>query len=176
MYTTREEYMEEREMRDGEYFDVAQICENGHIINIYAQSRPKRNKKYCEKCGAITFKRCSNCKTLIRGYLHTPNVHYIAKIELPKFCLKCGVPYPWTKLNIKALEELIEATDGLKREERDFLKNGVKDLIEDTPRAKAFASRFRELLSKKKGSMLEEIKKIAIEISSKAIAEIIRGN
>ena len=38
-------------MSDG-YYDVAQICTNGHVVNSSASSVPQSNQKYCTECGA----------------------------------------------------------------------------------------------------------------------------
>jgi len=35
-------------------YDVAQICENGHVISSYHLSYPESSQKYCDKRGAPT--------------------------------------------------------------------------------------------------------------------------
>jgi hypothetical protein len=39
-------------------YDVAQICENGHVISSYHLSYPESSQKYCDKCGAPTIIGC----------------------------------------------------------------------------------------------------------------------
>lgn len=34
------------------WFDTAQVCLNGHIINRQAESNPEANSKFCKQCGA----------------------------------------------------------------------------------------------------------------------------
>jgi hypothetical protein len=54
------------------WYDTAQICINGHIINSMSKSHPEHNKKFCDKCGAQTITNCPNCNAPIRGYYHAP--------------------------------------------------------------------------------------------------------
>ena len=56
-------------MRD-DWYDVAQICLNGHVINESVKEYPKFNKKYCDKCGASTITNCPNCHAEIQGEYH----------------------------------------------------------------------------------------------------------
>lgn len=81
--------------KEEEWYDIAQICLKGHIINFKAKSKPERNVEYCNKCGSQTIMKCQHCKTPIKGYHHKPRrIRPIPK-EPPRFCHKCGKPYPW---------------------------------------------------------------------------------
>ena len=44
----------EEHPRDRDYYDVAQICPNGHVITPYADSHPGRRKAFCPECGEAT--------------------------------------------------------------------------------------------------------------------------
>jgi hypothetical protein len=52
-------------MRDN-WYDVAQICLNGHVINDSVKKYPQHNKKFCDKCGVATINNCPNCNTEIQ--------------------------------------------------------------------------------------------------------------
>ena len=39
---------------DDSYYDLAQICENGHVANSCARDYPARNQVHCDKCGSRT--------------------------------------------------------------------------------------------------------------------------
>ena len=39
-------------------YDVRQVCLNGHEINCFAESKPRRNKDYCDRCGEPTITDC----------------------------------------------------------------------------------------------------------------------
>ena len=54
------------------WYDIAQICINGHVINSMSKSHPEHNKKFCDKCGAPTITNCPKCNTPIRGHYHAP--------------------------------------------------------------------------------------------------------
>ena len=56
-------------MDDG-YYDVAQICENGHVANSMAHDYPNSNQDHCDKCGAPTIMDCPSCQIAIRGFYH----------------------------------------------------------------------------------------------------------
>ncbi|MFL6485360.1 MAG: DUF2321 domain-containing protein [Nitrososphaera sp.] len=57
-------------------YDVAQICENGHVANDSAKGKPEHNQKYCEICGKPTITKCPNCKTPIRGHPYSPHMNW----------------------------------------------------------------------------------------------------
>ena len=65
-------------MSDG-WYDTAQICMNGHVINSMSISHPEHNKKFCDKCGAPTTTNCPKCNTPIKGHYHPPpdKIHVI---------------------------------------------------------------------------------------------------
>lgn len=44
-------------------YDVAQICENGHIVNGASLYYKERNEKHCSKCGAHTITACPACSS-----------------------------------------------------------------------------------------------------------------
>ncbi len=60
-------------MSDG-WYDTAQICINGHVINSMSKSHPEHNKKFCDKCGEPTITNCPKCNAPIRGHYHEPHM------------------------------------------------------------------------------------------------------
>ena len=93
-------------MDDG-YYDVAQICENGHVANSMAHDYPDSNQDHCDKCGAPTIMDCPSCQIAIRA---------------PAFCYKCGKPFPWTNARLRAAEDLADELDDITSDERESLK------------------------------------------------------
>ena len=61
--------------RDGDWFDVMQVCRNGHMITPTAIDTPENKKVRCPDCGAETMTVCPSCKTDIQGY------HHMARID-----------------------------------------------------------------------------------------------
>jgi hypothetical protein len=138
-------------------YDVAQICQNGHVVNSCAVSYPQHNEKFCQKCGAQTLVNCPACATPIRGdYLESFSIGFTA----PAFCLNCGVAYPWTQAKIQAARELAQELDTLSVQERDILEKSIDDLIKGTPSTPVAATRFKKTMVKigqTSASMFREI-------------------
>jgi hypothetical protein len=86
------------------WYDTAQICLNGHLINPWAVSSPERNQNFCGECGIKTITDCPHCKEAIRGRYHS-RVFTLTAFYPPKFCYHCGQPYPWTEAAIEAAKE-----------------------------------------------------------------------
>ena len=59
---------------DDSHYDLAQICENGHVANSSARDYPISNQDHCDKCGSRTITACPACETEIRGRHHVPDV------------------------------------------------------------------------------------------------------
>ena len=99
------------EQMSGSYYDVAQICENGHVANSMAQKYPGINQEHCDRCGAPTIMACPSCQTAIRGYYHVTRVVGFDDYAAPAFCYKCGNPFPWTAARLRAAEDLADELD-----------------------------------------------------------------
>src|SRR5215204_7155641 len=116
------------------YYDTAQICVNGHVINSSAGDFPNINAAYCPKCGAATLMNCPACKAPIRGHYTVPGVLSILHFTSPAYCHSCGQPYPWTSVALAAARELADTLDDLTEDERVELKESIGHLIRETPR------------------------------------------
>lgn len=79
------------------YYDIQQVCLNGHQITDYFKSHPETGKDFCEDCGAKTIIVCPKCSSPIRGCEHYEDSIGSSETPVPKHCHKCGEPYPWTK-------------------------------------------------------------------------------
>ena len=107
-------------------YDVAQICENGHVANSMARDNPARNQDHCDKCGSPTIMACPSCQTKIRGFYSVPGVLGIFdKYAAPAFCDKCGKPFPWTAVGLRAAKDLADELDGLTSAEQVSLKESL---------------------------------------------------
>ena len=150
------------------WYDTAQICTNGHVINSQLVHLPENNREFCDKCGAQTIINCPNCNTPIRGYYHKVDRAYeeldtmVNEILNPppettldyttvrSFCPDCGKPYPWTEAKLKAAQELADSLEDLSPEEREILKKSFDDIIRDTPQTVVAANKFKMLVAKVK--------------------------
>jgi len=157
------------------WYDTAQVCLNGHIVNSMSILHPERNSSYCEVCGEPTMAKCPNCGQIIRGYLHVPGVIYQANDVPPSFCYGCGEPYPWTELKLKAARELVDEYKGLKKKEKEVLKKSIDDIVADTPEAAVGAVRFKKLAVKLGRSTSDALRDLLIDIVSETIRRQIWG-
>src|SRR5260221_5085230 len=47
--------------------DVAQVCENGNVVNWFSRESTSRNRDFCPECGKKTQTQCSQCGASIEG-------------------------------------------------------------------------------------------------------------
>ena len=153
------------------WYDTAQICTNGHIINILAKSNPINNEKFCHECGAPTITNCQDCGATIRGYYHTHGIPF--GYNRPAFCYKCGKPYLWTEAGIQAARDLSDTLENLTDEEREELKENLDDIVRDTPQARVAAMQFKRMVAKAGKVAAAEFKDILVDIVSEAIKKVI---
>jgi len=177
-------------MNDG-WYDTAQICANGHVINWMSISKPEYNKKFCYKCGAPTINNCPNCNAPIGGYYHEAHVAYEELDTMvneilnpppetildytipPSFCPGCGKPYPWTEAKLKAAKELTDMLEELSLEERDLLKKSIDDIVLDTPQTPVAVNRFKILVAKVGRVAAEQLRALVVDIASETAKKII---
>ena len=80
------------------WYDLMQVCENGHKITGYGESAPEELVKNCKTCGAATLTNCPRCGAAIQGCKHDPESD-LCDLDYstpPEFCHSCGGPFPWT--------------------------------------------------------------------------------
>lgn len=157
------------------YYDVAQICKNGHVINSMAQSSPESNQKYCDKCGEETITSCKLCNSPIRGYYHVPGVIGFFEYSTPSYCHSCGSAYPWTERRLKAAAELANEFDGLSEEEKEKLKDSLPDLLKDGPNTTVAETRFKRIIKKAGSDAYEGMKTILIDVVSETVKKSLFG-
>ncbi len=182
-------------MNDG-WYDIAQICTNGHVVNWMSVSRPDCNRGFCDKCGAPTITNCQYCNAKIISYYHKgrftleehdkrmreildriPNAtrDYNIALKLPSFCPDCGKPYPWTEAKLKAAKELADELDKLSLEERETLKRSIDDIIRDTPQTTVAATRFKKLIIKAGRPAAKAFRELFVDVASETAKKIFLG-
>ena len=67
--------------------------------------------------------------------------------DVPKFCNKCGRPFPWTKAKLDAARELVEFEDNLSASEKEMLKNSLDYIIAENPKTKVAAIKFKHTVA-----------------------------
>lgn len=161
-------YGEERER----YYDSAQVCMNGHMVNDRATSSPQHNESFCERCSAKTITTCPSCSTAIRGYYHS-NVVVLggSGTPAPAFCYACGTGFPWTEAKLAAARELTDEIEGLSDDEKERLKLNLADLVAETPRTEVAAMQTKKLLAKATG----EARGAFVDVLRQVAREAIKG-
>ena len=157
-------------MRDSDYYDVAQICLNGHVINVSAKNYPQHNKKFCDKCGAITITNCQECTFEIQGHYHAEGIINIDETYTPPaFCPNCGEPYHWTKTKIQAAHDLAQELENISDDDKEILTQSINEIVKDGPRTTLAAARFKKILSKTSKPIVYAFRDILVDIVSEAV-------
>ena len=160
-------------MNDNHY-DVAQICENGHVANSRAHDHPDSNQDHCDKCGSPTIMGCPSCQTAIRGYYHVPGIISVFdKYNAPAFCYKCGKPFPWTDARLRAAKDLADELEDLTNDEQESLKKSLDDLIRETPRTRVAEARFKKIMRKVGKDGCASMRSILTDIVSEVVRKTI---
>ncbi len=125
-----------------------QVCMNGHVTEERMEERTCE-VDYCEECGAKAICECPTCGTPIKGEERFDGIVAIGfEAEPPKYCYKCGDPFPWTKASLEALEELAQLDDLLDENDVKDLSVSAKEIMSETPKTKVAAIKFKKILSR----------------------------
>ena len=148
-----------------EGYDVAQICQNGHVANSSSKNLPEFNQKFCERCGSATITNCPDCNSPIRGsYWGSMSGGY----DVPSFCINCGQPFPWTKSKLQAAHELAEEIDNISDEDRIVLQKSIDELVKDTPSTPVAVTRFKKIMVKVGQTTAGMFREILVDVLSEA--------
>ena len=148
-----------------EGYDVAQICQNGHVANSSSQNLPEFNQKFCERCGSVTITNCPDCNSPIRGsYWGSMSGGY----DVPSFCINCGQPFPWTKSKIQAAHELAQEIDNISDDDRIILQKSIDDLVKDSPSTSLAVTRFKKIMVKVGQTTAGMFREILVDFLSEA--------
>jgi hypothetical protein len=154
------------------WYDAAQICLNGHVINHCVKKQPESNKEFCDKCGAATITNCQNCNTEIQGHYHSKEFFAIT-YAAPAFCPKCGEPYPWTEAKIRAAQDLAKELDNISDEEQELLALSIDEIITDTPRTTVAATRLKKILLKVGKPIADAFRDILVDVASETAKKVL---
>jgi hypothetical protein len=157
------------------YYGTAQVCINGHVITSGIESSKSSMQRFCEDCGKPTIIKCPDCNSSIRGSYRSPNAVLIIEYIVPKFCYKCGKPFPWTKAKLDAARELVEFEDRLTTKEKELLKNSLDDIIAENPKTKMAAIKFKHILAKVGQETAKALRDIVVDIASDTAKKILLG-
>lgn len=157
------------------YYDTAQVCTNGHVINRSANSCPERNQQFCDKCGSNTITSCQHCNATIRGSYHVPGVMALGfkPPAIASYCHNCGKPYPWTLQAIEAATELLEIEDILSKEELNYLSQNMGAIITDSPKTTVVATKLKLAIGKLSSNIGVALRDIFVDVASETAKKIL---
>ena len=133
---------------------------------------------YCDQCGKPTITKCPCCETDIRGYYYIEGGLGGGTYRPPKFCFRCGEPFPWHAAKIEAAQELADdlyELHELSIDDHTKLKAAIGDLSSDTPRTELAIHRYRTILARLSNGAASVLKPIALEIATEAAKKLILG-
>jgi hypothetical protein len=162
----------------GEY-DVAQICLNGHVVNIFATKDPAHNRKFCPDCGERTVLECPSCRVHIKGYYYVGGDSWLTgerdklnrSHRVPQYCHNCGKAYPWTENRIQTAIQIFAEFGGLDDEEKKTIEDDIRNIARDVPQGELSAMRIKKIWQKY-GKIAYNV---IMEFASKTAAEILKN-
>lgn len=156
------------------YYDVAQICMNGHVITSMSRDYPQHKRANCDQCGASTICHCPNCNTPIQGYYHVSGVIGGFEYDAPRFCHSCGSAMPWVSSKLEAAFEIIDLMDSLDENERSDLKQSVEELVRETAKIALAKVKLKRYLKKVDNDISDGLSEILDGILSEQVRESLK--
>lgn len=164
-------------------YDFAQVCLNGHVVNAAREVTPHYSQDFCSACGAETVVKCGDCGTFIRGALLREQISgrwsqiggLFRDQAPPRFCARCGKPYPWTRASLDAAREMTAQLLTLSPDEREAMAKSLPDLISETPRTVVAATGFKRLMNKAGAEAGAAFDKILVGVITEAAKKILFG-
>jgi hypothetical protein len=153
--------------------DVAQICLSGHVANSRFRDQPEFNKAFCELCGSMTVFGCQKCHHAIPGSF--PGTVTLNDYPAPRFCVHCGSPYPWTATALQAALEYADEADNLTAAQREELKSGIRDLVQESPKTPLAIIRVKKLLVTAGTGIADATKKVLTDVISEVVKRQLFG-
>ena len=154
-------------------YDTAQICVNGHVVNLSYHDGPQFRRDFCVDCGARTIITCPSCNTEIVG--HYRNHTGLEPPMTPRFCTACGRPYPWIHARIAAAKAMADELDGLSDAERITIKASIDDIAADTPMTEVAVVRVKKLIPKVLAGGGEALRRLIVDVASETASKTLKG-
>ena len=126
------------------WYDVMQVCVNGHQISAFAKSQPQSRQDFCQNCGAQTIDACPSCTMEIRGHRHSGADMFRAPEgpPIPKYCIGCGAVYPWQQSSIDNLKEILQESE-LSAQDVEIIETALPDVLQETPKTEGSSLRVK---------------------------------
>jgi len=157
-------------------YRIAEVCPNGHVSTVSADTSPELREKFCSKCGEATLTSCPECKASVRGDYYVPGVITIGHTyEPPAFCHNCGKAFPWTERKIAGAVELLQVGTDLTAEEIHQFESDLQELTKESPKTQVASIRFKKVMAKVGSSVATGVREIVVDVLSEAAKKAIWG-
>lgn len=131
------------------YYDVAQVCLNGHVINDNYKRNPDFNQGYCDECGEKTITECQSYHEQIKGsYYIEGRFSGMPGYTPPSYCYKCGNVFPWIQTALESAKELLEIDESINADDKELLLNSMKEISKDTSKTEVNALKIKKIAKK----------------------------
>jgi len=157
-----------------QFYDVQQVCENGHKITGRYRTKPKDQQKFCGECGQKTIIECPNCHKEIQGDKYAGRqLGFVNMVDavVPSYCRDCGKAYPWTQKKIAAAIEIFAEFGNLDDEEKKTIKEDIENIAKDVPKAELSARRLKRIWKKYGPVCYETIMELASSTAAKILKD-----
>ncbi|PEP86081.1 DUF2321 domain-containing protein [Bacillus pseudomycoides] len=159
---------------DKTWYDIAQICLNGHIINDTYKKYPESDQAFCKDCGEKNITTCQDCNADIRGARHLDGFGTDLQVDTaPNYCSHCGEPYPWTKIALEAAKELAQEVEGLTTEEKELLSKSIDEIVKGGPKTVVATTRFKKIATKFGAGIGNAFRDILVDVASESAKKIL---
>lgn len=155
------------------YYDIAQVCLNGHTITEMAGDHPEHKRDRCEDCGERTICECQKCNESIQGYYHS-GVIGIFEYTPPRFCQKCGEPFPWIATKLETAKEIVDMMDSLNQQEKEDLKSSIIELVKETAKVSIAKVKLKRYLKKVDSDISDGLKEVLVDVLSEELGKSIK--
>jgi hypothetical protein len=153
--------------------DVAQVCQNGHVVTTRYNDYPEFRQDYCDACGTTTTTTCPRCEKEIRGSYRGSVT--TGEMPAPAFCLHCGGPFPLHAARVHAAKALVEEIDELSAQDKLLCSASIDDIAGNTPMTDAAIMRIKKVIAKAGQGTAEALKKVVLEVASEAARKAMLG-
>jgi len=147
-----------------EMFDIAQVCENGHLVNNSTISLPKNNSAKCGVCDGKTIVACPNCQESIPGSLLSSTSFDIENFDVPAYCHHCGELYPWTNTKVNGVVALFVDKNIIPVNEKPHLIAMMMDLVTNSHNNKLASLHVKTLMEKLEAQEVTTVKTLLSDV------------
>ena len=154
-------------MSQDDWYDVMQVCTNGHEITAFAVSQPSSRRPFCESCGAETILTCPTCNRPLRGYRHISGVVGLFDTSVPPYCADCGSPYPWQQSRMTNVVQVLQEAH-VSEADLEIVTSLLPDISRETPKTDIASLKVRAIINRISD---EQMRKVVVKAITRIASE-----